>query len=148
MVLGEGMGELEAATRRTCGLGDEPAGGVLSQESGPGERAKLGMRKPSMEVGLDAGFALAGDLAGDFLVGTARDRVGEAARVLDRVAFFSPCAPVATPVSVPLLGRPGGGVCESSASDSDETTIGFLRVARSLAMPPPFDGPGEHSNAE
>lgn len=99
-------------------------------------------------MGLDAGFALAGDLAGDCLVGTARDRVGEAARVLDRVAFFSPCAPVATPVSVPLLGRAGGGVCESSASDSDETTIGFLRVARSLAMPPPFDGPGEHSNAE
>lgn len=88
-------------------------------------------------MGLDAGFALAGDLAGDFLVGTARDRVGEAARVWDRVS-----------VSVPLLGRAGGGVCESSASDSDETTIGFLRVARSLAMPPPFDGPGEHSNAE
>lgn len=50
-VLGEGMGELEAATRRTCGLGEEPVGGVLSQESGAGERAKLGIRKPSTEVG-------------------------------------------------------------------------------------------------
>jgi hypothetical protein len=45
------MGELEAATRRICGLGEEPAGGVLNQESGPGERAKLGMRKPSTDVG-------------------------------------------------------------------------------------------------
>jgi hypothetical protein len=100
-------------------------------------------------IGLVSGLALAGDLAGDFLVGTALDRVGEAARVWDRVAFFSPCgAPVETPVSVPLLERAGGGVCESSASDSDETTIGFFRVARSLAIPPQIEGPGEDSNAE
>ena len=80
-------------------------------------------------MGLQTGFALAGDLAGDFLVGTA-------ARVRDRVALFSPCAPVETPVSVPLLERAGGGEGESSASESDESTMGFFRVARSLAMPP------------
>jgi hypothetical protein len=88
-------------------------------------------------MGLQTGFALAGELAGDFLVGTGLDRAGDAAaRVCDRVALFSPCAPVETPVSVPLLERAGGGEGESSASESDESTMGFFRVARSLAMPP------------
>jgi hypothetical protein len=59
-VLGEGMGELDAATRRIWGFGEVPEGGVLSQVSGAGERAKLGMRKPlSMGVGFDGvGFGL------------------------------------------------------------------------------------------
>jgi hypothetical protein len=57
IVLGEGMGELEAATRRTCGFGEDPAaGGELSQDSGAGERAKLGIRNASM--GLDEGDCL------------------------------------------------------------------------------------------
>jgi hypothetical protein len=54
------MGELDAATRRIWGFGDVPDGGVLSQESGAGERAKLGIRNPlSMRVGFDGvGFGL------------------------------------------------------------------------------------------
>jgi hypothetical protein len=48
-VFGEGMGELDAATRRTLGFGDVPAGGLFCHESftGFGERAKLGIRKAS-----------------------------------------------------------------------------------------------------
>jgi hypothetical protein len=51
MVFGEGMGELDAATRRTCGFGEDPVGGELCHESGAGERAKLGIRKAF--IGLD-----------------------------------------------------------------------------------------------
>ena len=101
-------------------------------------------------MGLRTGFVLAGDLAGDVvvLVAAVLDRVGEAARVWDRVALFLPCAPVGTLVSVPLLEHVGGGVCESSASESDESTICCFRVARGLAMPPQVAGPGEDSTAE
>jgi len=47
-VLGEGIGELEAAMR-TLGLGDAPDGDVLCHDSfvGMGERAKLGILKVS-----------------------------------------------------------------------------------------------------
>ena len=49
MVLGEGIGELDAATRRMFGFGDDPGGGVFCHDSlvGFGERAKFGMRKAS-----------------------------------------------------------------------------------------------------
>jgi hypothetical protein len=58
-VFGEGMGELDAATRRTLGFGDAPDGGVLCHDSfaGFGERAKLGMRKASF--GLERGTCCA-----------------------------------------------------------------------------------------
>ena len=61
-VLGDGIGELEAATRRICGFGEEPAGGEFCQDSSAGERAKLGILKAS--IGLDrggVGFGLLGD---------------------------------------------------------------------------------------
>jgi hypothetical protein len=51
MVFGEGIGELDAAIRRICGFGEDPAGGEFCQDSGPGVRAKLGIRKAF--IGLD-----------------------------------------------------------------------------------------------
>jgi hypothetical protein len=50
------MGELEAATRRIWGFGEEPVGGVLSHDSGAGERAKFGVRKAS--TGLERGCSV------------------------------------------------------------------------------------------
>lgn len=49
IVLGEGMGGLEAATRRMCGFGDALDGGVPCHDSlaGFGDRAKLGILKTS-----------------------------------------------------------------------------------------------------
>jgi hypothetical protein len=89
-------------------------------------------------IGLYIGLALAGDLAGDFLIVDALDGLGDAARVCDRVGLFvSPrAAPVDLLVSAPLLGGAGGGEGDSSGSESDESTIGFFRAARNLAMPP------------
>jgi hypothetical protein len=91
-------------------------------------------------MGLYVGLGLAGDLAGDFLVvaaaaaAAALGSFGDAARVCERVDFFVP-APFDMLVSVPLLGRDGGGEFEaSSSSESDESTIGFFRVARTLTM--------------
>jgi hypothetical protein len=99
-------------------------------------------------MGLCIGFGLAGALAGDFVVvDTALDGFGDAARVCERVGFFSPRDPFGVFVSVPLLGRSGGGVCESSPSEPDESTIGFFRTARSLAIPPRVDRSEEHSTA-
>ena len=92
-------------------------------------------------IGLCIGFGL----AGDFLVVAAFDGFGDAAHVCERVGLFSPRAPFDVFVSVPLLGRSGGGVCESSASESDESTIGFFRTARSLAIPPRVDQSEAHS---
>jgi hypothetical protein len=54
------MGELEAATRRMWGLGEDPVGGVLSHDSGPGERAKFGVRKAS--TGLERGCSALSDV--------------------------------------------------------------------------------------
>jgi hypothetical protein len=89
-------------------------------------------------MGLYIGLGLTGDLAGDFLVvaaaAAALGRFGDAARVCERVDFFVP-APSDMLVSVPLLGRDGGGEFETSCSESDESTIGFFRVARTLIMP-------------
>jgi hypothetical protein len=57
------MGELDAATRRIWGFGDELDGGVFCQDSLTGERAKLGMRNASM--GLDGGGIFCCELSGD-----------------------------------------------------------------------------------
>jgi hypothetical protein len=47
------MGELDAATRRIWGFGEEPVCGEFSHELGAGERAKLGIRNAS--TGSDRG---------------------------------------------------------------------------------------------
>tara|TARA_R110002003_G_scaffold283_1_gene18242 strand:- start:3733 stop:4143 length:411 start_codon:yes stop_codon:yes gene_type:complete len=65
-VRGDGIGELDAATRRTCGLGDEPAGGVSCHGSGAGERAKLGIRNAFM--GLDRGGVVAVGPSGEAIL--------------------------------------------------------------------------------
>jgi hypothetical protein len=51
MVFGEGIGELDTAIRRICGFGEDPTGGEFCQDSWPGVRAKLGIRKAF--IGLD-----------------------------------------------------------------------------------------------
>ena len=44
-VFGDGIGELDAATRRTCGFGDSPDGDSCHDSlTGFGDRAKLGIR--------------------------------------------------------------------------------------------------------
>jgi hypothetical protein len=89
-------------------------------------------------MGLWIGLGFAGDLAlaGDFWADGARV-LGEAARrVWVRAGFASPRAPSLTLNSVPLLGRRAGGVCGSSASESEESTTGCLRTALGLAIPP------------
>jgi hypothetical protein len=89
-------------------------------------------------MGLCIGLGFAGDLAlaGDFWADGARV-LGEAARrVWVRAGFASPRAPSLTLNSVPLLGRRAGGVCGSSASESEESTTGCLRTALGLAIPP------------
>ena len=57
-VLGEGIGELDAATR-TLGFGDAPDGGVFCHDSlvGIGERAKLGILKVSLPFERGTSFA-------------------------------------------------------------------------------------------
>jgi len=58
-VLGDKMGELDAATRRICGFGEVPDG-LFCHDSLPwfGERAKLGVRKVS--TGLERGMFCVG----------------------------------------------------------------------------------------
>lgn len=68
------MGELEAATRRTCGFGEEPVGGEeLSQESGAGDRAKLGMRKASRGLDRDGCLLCSLSFAVPFVSGLFED---------------------------------------------------------------------------
>jgi hypothetical protein len=92
-------------------------------------------------MGLYIGLGFAGDLAGDFWVADPAV-LGEAARracVRDGFGFDSPRAPFATLSRVPLFGRVGGGVCETSSSESEESTTGCLRAALGLPMPPRAD---------
>jgi hypothetical protein len=56
IVFGDGMGELDAATRRTWGFGEAPAGGEFCQESTAGERAKLGILNASMGLDREVGW--------------------------------------------------------------------------------------------
>lgn len=99
-------------------------------------------------MGLDIGLSFPGDLAGDFLVAAAFAGCGDAARVWDRVGFFSRRGAVDVLASVPLLGRSGGGVCEASSSESDESTTGFFRAVRSLAIPARGDQSEGESTAQ
>lgn len=88
------------------------------------------------------GFGFAGDFAGDFVVALDDWGFGEGLRpVPDPVSLEFPRAPFWDKlVKVPLLGRLGGGG-ESrpllpSPSSADESTMGCLRAARGLPMPP------------
>lgn len=101
-------------------------------------------------IDLYIGLGFAGDLAGDLLVAIFEDGLGDAARrVCTRAGLLpTPRAPFDMLVSVPLLGRPEGGECETTSSSvSDESTIGFLRAARGLTIPPRVDRSWNHGAA-
>lgn len=95
-------------------------------------------------MGLMEDLGLAGNLAGEFLA-VVFDGFGDAARrVCVRVVLTSRPARLDMLASEPLL---GGGECVSASSESDESTIGFLRAARGLTIPPRVERPRRNTAA-
>jgi hypothetical protein len=110
-VLGEGMGELEAATRRTCGgFGEVPVGGVLGPVSIAGERAKLGILNASM--GLERGGRSAFGLSADVFLSTELSSGFGRSAGFVTVTWYMPDGPfpelpLPDPLQRPHIGRKG-----------------------------------------
>jgi hypothetical protein len=85
MVFGEGIGELDAATRRICGFGEDPPVGELCKNSGAGGRAKLGIRKAF--IGLDLGDCLVSEPSEEAALLTSRPDMFEELTSLELITW-------------------------------------------------------------
>lgn len=114
------------------------AGGFSGLELGRVEEGGGTLLKKDV-IGLWIGFDFAGDLAGDFDgdLGVTFPRADERC-VSGRRGFDSPpTSSCNLLISVPLFGRlRGGDESRASPSSSDESTMGCLRAARGLPIPP------------